>query len=507
MIRGKSDCHDMICQHERKRRQQHSERQPVVYTVTTHAFTVSINMTVRSIVRIRPVTWMAAKFAHHDRILTSHKSKSSITSFEAVSSSSQSAPLDVFCSKVVILGQTIHQLSVNDKRSCGRMITASRRCRSTFHVLLCLGYLGLLPTTCSFDISVDRIETQGSEIRQRSFSQSRQEADPTNRNGGANTPTWRQLAMTIQTDDSTGQYNNITSGNYGGGYVTGTTGGGGGGTTTTTTSATGAPAAGGGGNTAATGATPAAGGGGYTAATGAPTGTVGGGNIAAATGAPGTPGNLAGGTAGTQAPTGDTTSSANGLNTVGDDASIGGGTQTTTTGDDTFGNSNSTGNGNGATSSNLTTTGDYSGGNSFGAVPTQAPTRRKKQHKSIKDGINKGINNLKNKKKPTVADLQNQSAAVVKDPNVWIAAVVLSVVGFFFMLFVVHQLVENPRGCIPKMCRCLVACFRIVCWPCRKLCCCCCPGGEPRGRGRGRGGRTGVPMEDEDDFSRDLELT
>ncbi|GKY99239.1 hypothetical protein MPSEU_000879200 [Mayamaea pseudoterrestris] len=105
----------------------------------------------------------------------------------------------------------------------------------------------------------------------------------------------------------------------------------------------------------------------------------------------------------------------------------------------------------------------------------------------------------------SMTDLQDQGMAVAKDPNVWIAAVVLSVVGFFFMLFVVHQLVENPNGCISKMFRCLVAFFRIICWPCRRVCCCCCPGGQARGRGRS--GRTGVPTDDDDSYSRDLELT
>jgi hypothetical protein len=107
-------------------------------------------------------------------------------------------------------------------------------------------------------------------------------------------------------------------------------------------------------------------------------------------------------------------------------------------------------------------------------------------------------------KKPSMSDIQNQGTAVAKDPNVWIAAVVLSVVGFFFLLFVVHQLVENPNGCISKFLRCLVATFRILCYPCRKLCCCCCPGAQARPR---RGGRSSVSTDDDDNYGRDLELT
>lgn len=107
----------------------------------------------------------------------------------------------------------------------------------------------------------------------------------------------------------------------------------------------------------------------------------------------------------------------------------------------------------------------------------------------------------------SMTDLENEGQAIANDPNVWIAAVVLSVVGFFFLLFVVHQVVENPQGCTAKLFRCLVALFRIVCWPCRKVCCCCCPGGQARPRGRS--GRSNIPTDDDDDdnYSRDLELT
>jgi hypothetical protein len=165
-------------------------------------------------------------------------------------------------------------------------------------------------------------------------------------------------------------------------------------------------------------------------------------------------------------------------------------------------------------------TGDNGGGTGGTQAPTSAPTR---SHQNGGGGGGSGTghsgtgggNGKRHKPSngnkwtnggPSMSDLENQGAAVAKDPNVWIAAVVLSVVGFFFLLFVVHQLVENPQGCISKLCRCMVAFFRIMCWPCRRLCCWCCPGGS-QARSRGRAGRTGVPTDDDDNYSRDLELT
>lgn len=57
------------------------------------------------------------------------------------------------------------------------------------------------------------------------------------------------------------------------------------------------------------------------------------------------------------------------------------------------------------------------------------------------------------------------------DKNVKIVSIVFGVTGFLLLLFVAHQLIENPDGFFGKLCRCLLSCVRIICWPCRFLCC------------------------------------
>jgi hypothetical protein len=91
---------------------------------------------------------------------------------------------------------------------------------------------------------------------------------------------------------------------------------------------------------------------------------------------------------------------------------------------------------------------------------------------------------------------------IAHDQNVWIAAIVLGVVGFIILLIVVQQLIENPQGCVAKLCRCQVAFYRILCWPCRKICGC-------GGPGRNRRTRNLVQTHDmdEDGYRGDLELS
>ena len=57
------------------------------------------------------------------------------------------------------------------------------------------------------------------------------------------------------------------------------------------------------------------------------------------------------------------------------------------------------------------------------------------------------------------------------DKNVKIVSIVFGVTGFLLLLIVAHKLIDNPDGCCGKICRCLIACVRIVCWPVRALCC------------------------------------
>lgn len=88
------------------------------------------------------------------------------------------------------------------------------------------------------------------------------------------------------------------------------------------------------------------------------------------------------------------------------------------------------------------------------------------------------------------------------DKNVKIMSIVFGVTGFLLLIVVAHQLIENPDGFFGKLCRCLLACIRIICWPCRFLCC--------RGSMRARDRRTHQLVNSEPSsygYSHDLELT
>lgn len=58
-----------------------------------------------------------------------------------------------------------------------------------------------------------------------------------------------------------------------------------------------------------------------------------------------------------------------------------------------------------------------------------------------------------------------------KDRNVKIVSIVFGVTGFLLLVFVAHQLIENPDGIFGKLCRCVLACVGILCCPIRALCC------------------------------------
>jgi hypothetical protein len=87
------------------------------------------------------------------------------------------------------------------------------------------------------------------------------------------------------------------------------------------------------------------------------------------------------------------------------------------------------------------------------------------------------------------------------DKNVKIVSIVFGVTGFLLLLFVANQLIENPDGCFGKVCRCLLACISILCWPLRAFCC---------RSSRARERRSHQPMNGENGaygYSHDLELT
>jgi hypothetical protein len=83
--------------------------------------------------------------------------------------------------------------------------------------------------------------------------------------------------------------------------------------------------------------------------------------------------------------------------------------------------------------------------------------------------------------KKDLQDAEKNLEEALHDKYVPIVAAVCGVIAFFFMIFVAQQMIENPDGCCAKVCRCSVACFRILCCPCRYICCC---GGGSRAKAR-----------------------
>ena len=73
--------------------------------------------------------------------------------------------------------------------------------------------------------------------------------------------------------------------------------------------------------------------------------------------------------------------------------------------------------------------------------------------------------------KTNIEKVEAEWDEIRRDKNVKIVSIVFGVTGFLLIIFVAHQLIENPDGCFGKVCRCTLACIRIICWPCRALCC------------------------------------
>jgi len=101
-------------------------------------------------------------------------------------------------------------------------------------------------------------------------------------------------------------------------------------------------------------------------------------------------------------------------------------------------------------------------------------------------------------------EAEKRAEEILRDKNVRIVSGVLAGVAFLLMLCIAQQTIENPDGCCAKICRCMVACARIICYPCRVICCCCCRSSRAKDR------RTHDLMMNEEDnygYSHDLELT
>lgn len=97
---------------------------------------------------------------------------------------------------------------------------------------------------------------------------------------------------------------------------------------------------------------------------------------------------------------------------------------------------------------------------------------------------------------------KEEADKVLKDKYVPIVAGVCGGIALLLMICVAQQMIENPDGCLAKMCRCSVACFRILCWPCRAICCC--------GGSRAKARRTHDLIHDPTShygYNHDLELT
>lgn len=109
-----------------------------------------------------------------------------------------------------------------------------------------------------------------------------------------------------------------------------------------------------------------------------------------------------------------------------------------------------------------------------------------------------------NKDPYSMQQVQKKLDDMMHDRNVKIVAIVFGILGFVLLLCVAEQLIENPNGCIAKSCRCVVCVYRVLCWPCRFVCCC-------TGNSRVKARRTHQQLMTTDDdhygYTHDLELT
>lgn len=106
------------------------------------------------------------------------------------------------------------------------------------------------------------------------------------------------------------------------------------------------------------------------------------------------------------------------------------------------------------------------------------------------------------KNKSYVDIAKEEADAIVHDRNVAIVSSVFGVLGFILLLFTAQQMIENPDGFCGKICRCCIGTYRVLFWPCRKVCGC---------TKKRRGTHSAVARGGDDDgyggYAHDLELT
>jgi hypothetical protein len=161
-----------------------------------------------------------------------------------------------------------------------------------------------------------------------------------------------------------------------------------------------------------------------------------------------------------------------------------------------------------ASPSNNWPTGENPGGNSYGnpTVEVKDPydthdTYDPPDDDPVKEDADGEIED-EWEEKTTIEIAEEDAEEMLHDKWVPVTAGICGGIAFFFMIFVAQQMIENPDGCCSKMCRCAVACFRILCCPCRKLCYC--------GGSRAKARRThDLVMGDNGNYgyTHDLELT
>lgn len=90
----------------------------------------------------------------------------------------------------------------------------------------------------------------------------------------------------------------------------------------------------------------------------------------------------------------------------------------------------------------------------------------------IIDGDKENLGNEEPSTEDPFKRAEVQAHAIIEDKNAVVVATVLSVTGFVFMVFIARQMIENPDGCCASICRCMIGCLRLLCWPCRAVCGC-----------------------------------
>jgi hypothetical protein len=70
--------------------------------------------------------------------------------------------------------------------------------------------------------------------------------------------------------------------------------------------------------------------------------------------------------------------------------------------------------------------------------------------------------------------LETEMSIMFRDKYVHFVVLTMSIMCISFTLYVVHQMTEHPKGMLSRLCRCSVACLRIICCPLYTILCCPC---------------------------------